>query len=388
MPSRPEVKEKWITDMSKFITVHVLNALPLHNLNRDQNGLPKSQFDGGIQRGRLSAQSRKRAARVAFRDMGHDDSIRTRQGVEETLKLAVAYATAEGIPFDEAAGKKAIKKVIDNLCKSEKKTDEKRAAAEKTETEVKDSDNIIFVSRAELSTLAVATVVSQQDHKSPEDSDIVADSSSPSLDIAAFGRMFANSPVRGTHAAIAVSHANTTHQMTLTADYFSAVEDIEQEHAGAAHIGLSYYTTGVYYSSFTIDTAQLRRSWSAFGCEGAQETFGDLIKALVRALPSGKATNSNPYTTPALVLVETQAFRTAYEFETPVVADEEGGFKQGSVEALAEQRQQALAFDPSNFGPASVLGNTFGADFEARRADNLDGIVDFVTAATFGTTAQ
>ncbi|WP_277869190.1 hypothetical protein [Nocardioides houyundeii] len=31
----------------KFITVHTVTALPLHNMNRDQSGLPKSQFDGG-----------------------------------------------------------------------------------------------------------------------------------------------------------------------------------------------------------------------------------------------------------------------------------------------------------------------------------------------------
>lgn len=370
--------------MKKFVTVHVVNVLPLHNLNRDQNGLPKSQFDGGVQRARLSAQSLKRAARVAYRDLGHDESLRTRQAIEETLKVAVAYATQNELPFDEAAGKAAIKKVIDGLFKSEKKTAEKQAAAEKSGTEAKDSENIIFLSRVEIATLAHATVDKQQNAEEPTLDDVVADVSSPSLDIAAFGRMFASAPGRGTHAAIAVSHAATTHQMALTADYFSAVEDGDQAHAGAGHIGMSYYTSGVYYRSFTIDTDQLNRSWSIMHVDGARETLGDLVKSLIRALPSGRSSNSNPYTTPALVLVETQDFRTAYEFDAPVEAAEEGGYKEGTIRGLAAQRGLALSFDPNNFGPALALGETYGENFLANEAADLDALAAFVVAATYG----
>lgn len=369
--------------MSRFVTVHVVNALPLHNLNRDQNGLPKSQFDGGVQRARLSAQSLKRAARVAFRDAGYDQSLRTRYAVAETLNLANDYAAEQGLPFDAAKGQTSIKKVIDALCKSEDRQEAKKAAAEKDGKDVKDSDNIIFLSRTELLALAHSTVNMQQDEAEPSLDHLVADVTSPSLDIAAFGRMFASAPGRGTHAAIAVSAAATSHQMALTADYFSAVEDVAQDHAGAAHIGMSYYTSGVYYRSFTIDVDQLRRSWSAMSGDDATDTFAALIRALIRALPSGKATNTNPYTTPLLVLAETQGIRTAYEFDTPVVAGTDGGYKENTVRALAEQRDTAVNFDPANFGPATLWGNTYGADFHAETATNLDDVIAFITSHVF-----
>lgn len=378
----------------KFITVHIVNDIPLHNLNRDQNGLPKSQFDGGVQRARLSAQSLKRAARVAYRDMGHDESQRTRQAETLTLAAAAAYATQHNLPFDEAAAKKTIKSVIKSLTNDAGRDEEKAKTAAEAGTDAKDSDNIIFLSRAEIATLAAATVDKQQDGTAPTLDDLVADAASPSLDVAAFGRMFAKATEKGTHAAVAVSHATTTHQMTLVADYFSAVEDAEQSHAGAAHIGMSYYTSGVYYRSYTIDVDQLKRSWTIFDTDGAPAAFAALNEALIRALPSGKATNTAPYKTPALVLVETQGFRTAYGFDAPVVpavaADNngDGGYTKPTVVELGNQRQQAVAFDPDNFGPCVVYGNTYDTDFNATPVDGIKDLVQFIVDATFNRTAS
>ena len=84
-----------------FITVHILRALPMHNLNRDQNGLPKSQFDGGIQRARLSSQSIKRPARIAFRDAvagipNAPASIRTMDSNAAKRVVARAASNAAG----------------------------------------------------------------------------------------------------------------------------------------------------------------------------------------------------------------------------------------------------------------------------------------------------
>src|SRR5690606_32260155 len=98
------------------------------------------------------------------------------------------------------------------------------------------ADNVIFVAHNEIATMAVACVEKQRTTEPLAVTDLVADAASPSLDIAAFGRMFANQFDLGTHAAVAVSHASTTHPMTLVADYFSAVEDAAQSHYGAAHI--------------------------------------------------------------------------------------------------------------------------------------------------------
>ena len=247
----------------KFVTVHIVNTLPLHNLNRDQSGQPKSQFDGGVQRGRLSAQSLKRAARVAYRAAGGGDSIRTKQGITETLRIATEYAEEHGVEFDSTKGKAAITKVIKGLTNNTKDTDKPDAKAKRTDPD-DDKDSILLFSRSELTTLAHAAVNAQQDDTNVTANDCIKDCTSPSLDVAAFGRMFANASKLGTQAAVAVSHAATTHQMSLVTDYFTAVEELEQDHSGAGHLGLSFYTSGVYYHTFTIDAAQLKRSWSGY----------------------------------------------------------------------------------------------------------------------------
>lgn len=367
-----------------YLTFHLLTALPMHNLNRGADGLPKSQFDGGAQRARLSSQSLKRPARLAFHDASaRGGSVRTKNAAEMVARRAEEWAAAHQKDYDSASGKKAIKKVIDGLAKAEKKGAEE-GAEEGAEDASK--DNVLLFAEAELETLARAAVEKQsQDDLSA--ADCILDYRSPSLDIAAFGRMFASRADLSTQAAIAVSHAITTHPMALTVDYFTAVDDKpaeERTDAGASFLSLAYFTSGVYYRTFTIDSAQLKRSWSGYDAEGAPEELGHLISALIKALPTGRLTNSNAHTLPYLVLVEAQRSRVAYEFETPVEPDAQGGYKQGSAARLAEQRAAALAFDPTNFLDAIVYNEATTASLQADPAGSLDEIVAFATKKVFG----
>src|SRR3954463_4215843 len=60
------------------ITFHVLLSLLNHNMNRDEDGRPKTAGVGGVERGRVSAQARRRAMRFSppFKDCPR--SARTR----------------------------------------------------------------------------------------------------------------------------------------------------------------------------------------------------------------------------------------------------------------------------------------------------------------------
>lgn len=348
-----------------FVTVHVLRALPMHNLNRDQNGLPKSQFDGGIQRGRLSSQSIKRPARIAFREAvagmsNAPGSVRTMDSnaVKQVLALAERFASEQNKPLDSAAAKKTATSIITSLAKAGKASEASpEGDSSKVDAAEAKKDNILLFSDAELETLAQALVDEQGNGEAASLDGFIQDFRSASLDIAAFGRMFAAQASKSTQAAVAVSHAVMTHAMSLTLDYFTAVDEADDERtdSGAAHIDSAYYTSGVYYSTFTIDPAQLVRSWSGVGGDTAPAQVQALVKALVEALPSGRITNSNPYTKPFLVLVEEQKTRTVYEFETPVDAAENGGFSIPTVEKLNDQYVDARAFDPANFVSSAVL---------------------------------
>ena len=48
-----------------FLQFHMLTAFPPHNVNRDEDGRPKTVRYGDVQRGRISSQARKRAIRMA-----------------------------------------------------------------------------------------------------------------------------------------------------------------------------------------------------------------------------------------------------------------------------------------------------------------------------------
>lgn len=382
--------------MSKFITFQTLTALPLHNLNRDGNGAPKSQIDGGVQRGRLSAQALKRAARVEFltlRPAGSTRSIRTRDGVGVALELAATYAAEVGVDFDVKKGRAEIKKAVDSLAKGSKDTKEAKEPEKEAPKEGADDaalgDNVLLFSTAELQSLAEAVVSKQATGESIDrNADFIQDLVSPSLDIAAFGRMFAAAKDSGTQAAIAVSHAATTHQHHLTVDYFTAVDDAPTGgHAGAAHIGLAYYTSGTYHRSFTVDVEQLRRSWTGFDSATARDEVADLLRALVTALPSGRRNNTNPDTLPSLVLVEEQRSRCVYSFEEPVRPSEDGGYMGPSMDALTDQRSAALTFDPNNFGRALVSGTAVDSAqaerLAASHAPSLDALIAEVVAMVF-----
>ena len=362
--------------MTRFVTTHILTPLPLHNVNRDQNGMPKSTIDGDVQRARLSSQSLKRAARVAYRQ--HADtvgSLRTRNATTAITASAAEYARRNGIPLDEKSTK-AIETKAKSLVKSLTDSEAKKGDAEKKAT-------ILFFSRAEIDTVAGAIVDSLTTGADVKLDQFIRDSSSPSLDVAAFGRMFAKEMGLSTLAAVAVSHAVTTHEMTLTSDYFSAVEDGEQEHAGGAHLGMAYFTSGTYYRSFTIDVDQLARSWSNFHAESAPDQVAALVKALIVALPRGRASNSAPNVLPHTVLVETQKVRTGYGFDEPVLAGDDGGLADQSAHRLAAERKSALRFDGDLFGPAKVYTRAEGIEFNADQVGSLDELIQFIVDTVY-----
>jgi len=48
------------------IELHLLQSFPPANLNRDENGMPKSTVFGGRPRARISSQCQKRAVRMHY----------------------------------------------------------------------------------------------------------------------------------------------------------------------------------------------------------------------------------------------------------------------------------------------------------------------------------
>jgi CRISPR system Cascade subunit CasC len=333
-----------------FLTIHSLTALPWHNLNRDDRGLPKQVTEGGVTKGVLSAQSQKRAIRNRYEAAAEGlGSYRSKSGAEEAVRRAGELAEAQGVEFDAVESLKRAKKAIAALVKKEAKPDKDGNIADA-------KDTVVWLGADELDTLAQALVSGVED---PAIADFIGERVG-SLAIAAFGRMFAAAQEFQNEAAIAVGTAVTTHPITVEIDYFTAVDDLSSQ--GSAHLDQAFYTTGVYYRSLTIDKRQLRNSWSGWDAPDADERLTELVRSLVLALPNGKNTSTAAKVSPAVVIAELQSHRTNYQWQRPVRATVDGGYLTPSIEGLFDKVSAARKFDPEQFGEVFVTGETF---FEA-----------------------
>ena len=63
----------------RFIDIHALQTVPFSNLNRDDQGAPKTVIFGGAERTRISSQSWKRAIRRKVEHILGDPAVRTRR---------------------------------------------------------------------------------------------------------------------------------------------------------------------------------------------------------------------------------------------------------------------------------------------------------------------
>ncbi|WP_129660537.1 type I-E CRISPR-associated protein Cas7/Cse4/CasC [Rothia halotolerans] len=332
--------------MARHLTISLVTVVPYSNLNRDDGGVPKRVMQGGALRALHSSQSIKRGIRTAYENASLEDrSIRSGKIAAEVADIALTIDPAA----DKTAVEKQAKKIIGALTKNESTDD--------------GADRSTWLSSEEITTAAQAAL----DASDKPSADFVQPGRSGSLAIAAFGRMFAAAPEKGTEAALSVSPGVTTHRVSIDTDYFSTVDDVKERErqTGATFLGVSQYVNGVFYRTVTIDKEQLKESWSGFDLPDAEERLGELITAILYGLPRGKEHSSAPYVQPALVLAEEQRYRTAYDFETPVQNAEEGGYLETTIDRLGEQYAQARSFDPGNFGPTEALTGTY-AGLEGR----------------------
>ena len=347
--------------MTTHLTLHVVSVLPWSNLNRDDSGLPKRLRQGGVQRGMLSSQSIKRAARTDYELKSGDLSVRS----SNLAPLVAARALELAPDGDLKAFEKEAKKRIGNLTKGDKGSGADGAEAGRS----------TWLSSEELE-IAAQSIAAGSDSE-----EFISEGQSGALAIAAFGRMFANQQNYNTEAALSVSPAVSTHATVIETDYFSTAEErpTQDQGAGATYLGVANYLNGVFYRTVTIDRAQLKLSWSGFGSEDAAERLKAMVTSLIYKLPRGKEHGTAPYTIPALVLAEEQSYRVAYDFETPVSAADAGGYLAATIDRLHAERQAALRFDAANFGATTaVAGSAEGLEKFGVEVTDRQGISDLV----------
>ena len=324
--------------------IHMLKNYPPTNLNRDENGAPKTCLFGGVNRGRISSQCLKRTWRtspVFQQEIGGENlGIRTRKlpdlvgekllemGVDaKYVELVVpkisGFGTKEGTenkkgsytaqviffgPQDIQAAADAVKGILDQC---------------KTEKEVK--------------------ALKGKDLQAAVDG---AKDRAVTLDIALFGRMVTSDAFRDVEASMQVAHALSTNKVAVESDYFTAMDDLLRgetaDESGAAMIGDIDYNSSCYYIYASLDTDVLKENLK--DAANADEIIAKAIPALLRTMaftnPSGKQNSFAGHVLPGAVLVEYKNTKIPTSMVNAFVEPVRGGGRDllgNSIEKLAQE---------------------------------------------------
>ncbi|MEX1247566.1 MAG: type I-E CRISPR-associated protein Cas7/Cse4/CasC [Anaerolineales bacterium] len=317
-----------------FIELHILQSFAPSNLNRDDTNNPKDTEFGGVRRARISSQAIKRAIRqepIFAETTRVANGVRTRYMAREISRLLVEVAKKPK-EETETISRAFVEAYLGAMDK--KKPDE--------------SEILVYLSAEELQEV-VNTIVAEWDSLA-EGKDGVAKKFADQMvkklgevtsapDIAMFGRMLARKPTTVIlDAACQVAHAISTHRVDMDFDFFTAVDDLQQdEETGAAMMGVTAFNSACFYRYHRIDWGQLVQNLE--GDAGlAQRTVEGFLRSAARAVPSGKQNSFAAQNPPSFLLAVTrqdgQSWSLVNAFEKPVRPEREGGLLFPSIQAL------------------------------------------------------
>lgn len=304
--------------MSIYVDIHVLQTIPPSCVNRDDMGSPKTAIYGGTRRARISSQAYKYAMRKDFKKIFSEEElgVRSREVAKQIAKEIVAI---DSTISEEEAIKKATKalNVMEIKTEAVKKKDDTEENDKIEQTKV-----LLFISNKQAKNLAKLICEGVKDKKAY----IKALQDNPSIDIALFGRMVAKVPALSFDAAAQVAHAISTHTIQNEYDYFTAVDDLQDDdNAGAGHLGTVEFNSSTLYRYANVNVTELSKTLD--GVSDAADVVKKYVEAFVRSMPTGKENTFANRTFPDAVYVTVrndQPVNLCGAFEKPVRASEEG----------------------------------------------------------------
>ncbi|WP_369201608.1 type I-E CRISPR-associated protein Cas7/Cse4/CasC [Streptomyces sp. PU-14G] len=316
--------------MALYLDLHALQSVPAANLNRDDLGSPKSVVYGSVPRLRVSSQAWKRPVRH-----GVEKELGERAARSRLVPSKVAAALHEaGWPDDLATF-----------------ASEQVAASAGTKGLGLDKEGrttvLLFLPTAAIDELAQlcgehrAVLEEKQSASKPGQllptAEVEAILKRRTVSISLLGRMLAELPGANVDGAVHMAHPFTTHASEPQRDYFTAVDDWQEAaDTGSGHLNTAEFGAGVFYRYACVNLEDLVRNLDG-DVKTAREALTVFADEFVSALPQAKRTSTAPHTLPDLLYTAVRKRRPlslAAAFETPVTADDAGGFSGPSRRAL------------------------------------------------------
>lgn len=301
------------------IEFHILQSFPVTCLNRDDVGAPKTAIVGGVPRARVSSQAWKRPVRLAMQEFGAKLGMRT----------------------------KHIAQIIAKACSEEGADEEKALACGEAIASFLSKDTLLFFTENEAKAFAKYALEHEFDAKKLKDKEVhkvakkALNPAVDGIDIALFGRMVAQASDLNIEAAASFSHAISTHKVANEVEFFTAVDDVQNEgDSGSAHMGSLEFNSATYYRYVSLDLGQLYQTLEGQNLPEAIEAF---VKALYVAVPTARQTTMSgaSFWDYAKVLVR-KGQRLQASFDAPVKAKGEGYLHPSiaSLNATLAQKEQ------------------------------------------------
>ncbi|MGE4504411.1 MAG: type I-E CRISPR-associated protein Cas7/Cse4/CasC [Desulfovibrionaceae bacterium] len=291
--------------MSTFIQLHILTSYPASNLNRDDLGRPKTVKMGNTDRLRVSSQSLKRAWRTSevFRAAvgGGSIGIRTKElGEMVYLALLLGRPLGEVLAGEREPGAlpalkekpahaiaTAMAGVFGKL-KTGKDTDDEEGEDKPAALIKLHIEQLAHFAPVEIEAVAALAEACRETGKVPSGDELaLLRRDIQAVDIALFGRMLAASKRNNVEAAAQVAHAVSVHKATVEDDFFTAVDDLNRESTGAAHMGVFEFGAGLYYLYICVNRSLLAENLGGDASLAAKALEG-LCRAACTVAPTGK----------------------------------------------------------------------------------------------------
>jgi len=334
--------------MTRFIQLHLLTAYPPANLNRDDQGSPKTAKMGGYDRLRVSSQCLKRTWRTSehfqYVLSGHIGTRTKEMGIN-----IYDYLVGKGIEHDKALEwTKPIASVFGKLKQLSKKEKDELKKLSETDRKKKELEEVeieqlaFFDSEEEKAIFSLLDKLIEHDSAPEKDELSLLRQKVSDVDIAMFGRMLASSPAFNIEAACQVAHAISVHPVVIEDDYFTAVDDLNTglEDMGAAHIGETRFAAALFYSYICINRELLVENLGGDKAL-ANRAIRALTEAAVKVAPEGKQNSFASRAYASYVLAEKgeqQPRSLSVAYLKPIMDRESQDFEADAITALIKQK--------------------------------------------------
>ncbi len=368
----------------KHLELHIIQSVPVACLNRDDLNSPKTAIFGGVQRARVSSQSWKREIRALAKEISAENNSnlfngdRTRRmvftlknrlvdrGISENSSVAIAEKVAAILEkLDSKIDIDGYKKIKTVMFFSKAEYD----AIADIIVESDDVKNSITSLGEAIDALENANNDQEGKEKAAKDKDkalkamgkilakgpilkaIKAAKLEDAADIALFGRMVASHPSLKVDGASMFSHILSTHKADNEIDFFTAVDDLGGDEAGAGMTSTLEFNSATYYRFAALNLDELTKDdhlgdavfpdgTTKRTIETRKEVVKTFLQATIKAMPGARKTSMNGNTMPAYVFgvvrEKGHPVQLINAFESPVRPSNKG-FTTESIKRMNEE---------------------------------------------------